>query len=428
MSRAGTRLLTPEQRAEAERIVAEAHGHGSNGGPPPPTADDRYTGRVLDVAAMLARPRRPVPWRCEGVAVDGHLTVLAGRGKEGKSWLALALACGVARGKPAAGIPCAAGKALIFDAENGTEVIKERFHAAAVTADLAVQPVECGGLHFSKDLDWFRQTIEAQQANLVVVDSLRVLSSGVKESDGDEMEPVITALKLLARDTGAAIILIHHRGKGESDYRGSSVILDQADMLLTLGRVQGDPEGKTRRKVHMAGIRVAEEPDDRWVAIEADRSRGLVYVNAAEPYESEGGGTPVRDGLRDEVLGVLTGVSQSQARIAQRVGRDPKDQTVRRLLRDLAADGLAEQRPDGWGGCHAESLGNDTRDTPPPNGPGNGALEPNEGGVTGGVIELPLTPPSDHLCQCREPARSPRAGGPDHCRTCKRPIGEGGAA
>ena len=55
----------------------------------------------------------------------------------------------------------------------------------------------------------------------MVFDSLRVLSSGVKENDGDALEPIVTALKMLARDTGAAVILIHHRGKNEgSDYRG----------------------------------------------------------------------------------------------------------------------------------------------------------------------------------------------------------------
>jgi len=62
------------------------------------TTTDRYDGRVLDVAALLAAPDTPVPWRCDGLAADGFLTVLAGRGGEGKSWLTLALAAGVARG------------------------------------------------------------------------------------------------------------------------------------------------------------------------------------------------------------------------------------------------------------------------------------------------------------------------------------------
>ena len=337
----------------------------------------RYAGRVLNVAELLARPEEPIPWRCEGIAADGYLTVLAGRGGEGKSWMALSLACGVARGKPAAGIPCAAGRSLIFDAENGPPLIARRLRAAQVGPDLAVQPVDVGGLRFADDLDWMRGEIEGQGADLVIFDSLRVLSSGAKESDADEMEPIITRLKQLARDTGAAVVLIHHRGKAETnEYRGSSVILDQTDMLFTLGRVAGDPDGRHRRKLTTVKCRIDEEPEPVWVKIDADRSRGLVTVTAAEPYDGEDGGRP-RDALRGQVLGQLTGISQPRARIAAALGRDKSDQTVRRVLGDLEAEGRAEQRDDGWvvGGGHPVPLGNDHPDHPPE----NGSVEPKEG-------------------------------------------------
>lgn len=371
--------LTAEQRRALEDFVGghqpAAEPVRGNGTAP---SNGRYTGRVLDVRALLATPDQPIPWRCEGIAADGYLTVLAGRGGEGKSWMALALACGVARGKPAAGIPCTAGRALIFDAENGPPLIARRLRAAEVGPDLAVQPIDAGGLRFTDDLDWMRAEIEAQGADLVVFDSLRVLSSGAKESDADEMEPIITRLKQLARDTGAAVVLIHHRGKSEvNEYRGSSVILDQTDMLFTLGRVAGDPDGRHRRKITTVKCRIDEEPEPVWVRIDADRDRGLVTVSAAEPYESEGGGRP-RDGLREQVLDRLTGTPQPRARIAAELGRDKSDQTVRRVLRDLDAEGLAEQRADGWakrGGGHPDHLGSDHPDHPPE----NGSLEPKEG-------------------------------------------------
>jgi hypothetical protein len=59
--------------------------------------DERYAGRLLNVGELLAQPDEPIPWRCESFAADGYLTVLAGRGKEGKSWFTLALSCAVAR-------------------------------------------------------------------------------------------------------------------------------------------------------------------------------------------------------------------------------------------------------------------------------------------------------------------------------------------
>lgn len=410
------RLVAGQQQADAGREGwAEKHEAPAVSGHAPPKRD-RYAGRVLDVRVMLAAPDEAIPWRCDGLVADGFLTVLAGVGGEGKSWLALALAAGVARGAAAAGIDCAQGRAVIFDAENGPKLIGRRLRAAALTPGLAVQPIDAGGLSFAKDLGWFRQTTIDKKANLVVFDSLRVLSSGAKESDADEMEPIVTRLKQLSRDTGAGVLLVHHRGKAEtSEYRGSSVIRDQTDLLFTLGRVAGDPEGRHRRKITAVKCRIDEEPQPRWVAIEADRSRGLVFVNATDPYEPDGSGTPGRDALRDDVLGALTDASQSQARIATTLGRAKSDGTVRRLLADLEADGLAEERPAGWGLPTPAPQGVGNSGNPPEN-PANTASQ----GLPRALAPLPAgglddSPPEqadgdpvtdaqrDALCHCARP-------------------------
>ena len=38
----------------------------------------------------------------------------------------------------------------------------------------------------------------------------------------------------LARDTGAAVVLIHHKGEGEKFYRGTTAIKDGSDALFGL--------------------------------------------------------------------------------------------------------------------------------------------------------------------------------------------------
>jgi hypothetical protein len=390
--------LAREVTAEVARLaktngkggpVAHTPGPGPVGHP-----NGRYDGRILDVAAMLAQPDEPIPWRCDNLTADGYLSVLAGRGGEGKSWLALTLACGVARGATAAGIPCKKGRAVLFDAENGPKLTIRRFRAAGV-ADLLVQPVDAGGLKITTDIGWFKATIEDQKANLVVFDSLRVLSSGAKENDSDVMEPIITALKQLARDTGAAVLLIHHRGKSvESDYRGTSVIGDQTDMMFRLERVKGDPNGRTRRKITTLKCRIEEEPEPRWVQITTDRAQGLVTVDAAEPYEDED--SRPRDSHRAEVLGALGGIGRSERNIAKATGV-PRT-TVQRILDDLDAEGLAARNADGWvaheGGPPPMAL----QGGPPGPPPENGSTKPDQSGP----------PQLGHLghptCSCVTPA------------------------
>jgi AAA domain len=306
----------------------------------------RYDGRLVDVSALLAELDTPIPWRCDRFAADGYLTVLAGRGGEGKSWLALALALGVATGTPRAGIGCRHGRALIFDAENGRDLLRRRLRAAGVTDGVGIVLVD--GLDLVKDAEWFTKIIRDEKANLVVFDSLRVLTSGRDEDKSGDMEKPLSTLRRIARSTGAAVVLVHHRGKGLADFRGSSVIADQTDLLFALGREAGDPQQRTRRKLYTGKCRIDEEPDARWVAILANRALGLVTVDAAEPYEPDGSARP-RDSLRDDVLELLTKSAQSGAQIARSLGRDKTDGTVRRVLDDLQADGLAEKRPGGWG-------------------------------------------------------------------------------
>jgi archaellum biogenesis ATPase FlaH len=322
--------------------VPGANPLGSGAGTP------RYAGRKLDMSALLGEPDEPIPWRCHGITADGYLTTIAGRGGEGKSWLTLALAHGVHAGGIVAGIPCTGGTAIVFDAENGAELLKRRFRAGGIAAG-TVQPYDADGLHIVKDIAWFKGEIESEGANLAIFDSLRILSSGADENDTEEIEPIMSALRRLARETSAAIVLVHHRGRDDtSSYRGSSAIRDGTDMLFKFGRVKDDPEGRHRRVLETVKCRIDEEPEPRWLRIEGDRAAGLVYVDEAEPYEGGTGGATVRAGLADELLGLLGEKPRTLASVAREVGRDPKDGTVRRALGALVEAGRVERTESGW--------------------------------------------------------------------------------
>lgn len=246
-----------------------------------------------------------------------------------------------------AGISCAKGKAIVFDAENGAELLKRRFRAGGIAAG-TVQPYDSDGLHIVKDLDWFKEEIESEGADFVIFDSLRILSSGADENNTEEIEPIMSTLRRLARETGAAIVLVHHRGRDESSpYRGSSAIRDGTDMLFKFGRLKDDPEARHRRVLETLKCRIDEEPAPRWLRIQADRAAGLVYVDEAEPYEGGTGGATVR-ALADELLESLADEARTRASLARAVGRDPKDGSVGNALKALEEAGRAERTEGGW--------------------------------------------------------------------------------
>ena len=397
-------------------VVQERASRNRNG-----PAADRYTGRRIDVAALLREPDTVIPWRCDRFAADGYLTVLAGRGGEGKSWVALALALGVSTGTRRAGINCHKGRALIFDAENGRDLLRRRLRAAGVTDGVGVVLVD--GLDIVRDADYFESTIREERANLVVIDSLRMLSSGRDEDSSGDMEKPLSTLRRMARETGAAIVLVHHRGKGAADFRGSSVIVDQCDMLFALGREAGDPEQRSRRKLRTAKCRIDEEPEARWLAITADRALGLVTVDSAEPYDGEGTARP-RDEHREHVLGLLDDTPRPGRAIARDLGLT--EPTARRLLHDLQGEGIVRKRPGGWVRHRVTSLGSDASDAPAP-----GIRSVRVGVLDDGLDDLAAERPDDVLgnakpapaCRCDRPLPAPDEHGELRCTRCGHATG-----
>jgi hypothetical protein len=161
------------------------------------------------------------------------------------------------------------------------------------------------------------------------------------------MAPVMAAIKHVARKSGAAVIAIHHRGKGEGDYRGSSVMRDQTDMMFVLERHQMDPDGRNRRALRCVKCRIAEEPKTRWLSIK--HHRGELALYEAAPFEPGEAARPVRDELEQQILGIVADKGPiTRGNVAKELGREQRDATVRRAMKELLEDGtllkLADHR------------------------------------------------------------------------------------
>jgi AAA domain len=312
--------------------------------------------RRLDLARMVREEPPPVPWVVEGLVVRGMLTVLNGREGEGKSLLSMALAAGVATGQDEAGLACHRGRVVIVDAENGEGEIHRRVRTLELPS-VDVVAYEAQGFDLRSDLAELERILEAHRPNLLVLDSYRSLWGG-EENDSREVAGVLDPLRNLVRRYEAGTLMLHHSGRANGAYRGSSAIGASAELGFKLARADDDPD-PTRCYLEAWKCRPAQKPPKRWLRLSVERGR--VFIDAAEPVEREipEPEAPVREQLTPRVLAALTDKPQTRAAIARAVGREPKDRSVGRVLEELTASRRARRTDEGWqvarplkGGCH----------------------------------------------------------------------------
>ena len=323
----------------------EAREHASRNGHGP----DRYHGRHVDLGPLLAAPPRPVPWRVWDLVADGTVTILSGESDTGKSWLAQHLCVGVSRGEMVAGMSCTQGVALYVDAEMGPQMFVDQRMRPAGLEEPEFEYIDAMGLDVSNhdDLEWLNRKIQQVGANLVVIDSLRRLAPSKSENDSDDMAPTVAAIAKLARDTGAAILLIHHKGDSEKLYRGSTAIKDQTDALFGLLR-ESDDEDDNRRRL-TCGRGKGKNP--RYAPAVADRYLAVAPLNGGvaaceEPVRYAGGEKRTRDVVRADILAALP--AKTKLAVALTLKRRGDDKTFREAWAGLRDDGRIVQKRGGW--------------------------------------------------------------------------------
>jgi hypothetical protein len=172
----------------------------------------------------------------------GMLSLLAGSAKAGKSLFSLAMSLHIAAGKnflPTDGdvfVPerC---KVLLVDAELQRVEIAERGHdimaAYGITGDEVrgqIEYIALNALSWRTDLSEIRSQVvkraHAMSAGLIVFDCLYALKPrGSEENDNDMMADLVRDAHFIAVETGAAVLMIDHTGKGA---KGNLDLMDLA--------------------------------------------------------------------------------------------------------------------------------------------------------------------------------------------------------
>jgi len=196
-------------------------------------------------AAELLAAEFPEPqWAVPGLVPVG-LSILAGRPKVGKSWLALQIAHAVGTGGMVLDRHVTAGKVLYLALEDGPRRLQERLRkqnapsCANITFETSWRRFTDGGL------DDLRNAVSGY--NLLIVDTLSRVLGGADQNDVADMTVLVGDLQELAIDRDMAVLAIdHHRKPSGSinrdpvdDILGSTGKSAAADAALGLFKEQG---------------------------------------------------------------------------------------------------------------------------------------------------------------------------------------------
>lgn len=296
------------------------------------SGDDQPKLRRLDIEHMLRTDPPPVQWLADPLLVRGAVTMLAGREGHGKSMLALAIAAAIGSGETVAGIACNQGRTLVIDSENGADEVHRRVRTLCVKPDTLTYVV-AEGFDLDADRPLLHEHVVKCQPDLLVLDSLRSLAPELEENYSAPAEAILQPLRSLARQHDCAVLILHHDGKANDGYRGSTAIGAAVELGFTLTR-EGNGPG-ARRRLTCWKCRVAPEPETRWLTFDARDGRVAIVEAAPADAGPEDSAQAVLAQRFGDVLAEQGPLSWGE--LCERCGADPESGTSKRA-REQAAD------------------------------------------------------------------------------------------
>jgi hypothetical protein len=182
---------------------------------------------------QLALKRPPLEFLLDDFIPWGGLVMLYGRSGAGKTFLALDWAAQVAEEAP-----------VIYLVTEGQGGFPGRIAAWQAFHE---RPMGWGmqfifraiNLLDEEDVGNLLYTAEVIQPALLVFDTLINCIPGADENSAKDMGLAIRACQLIARETEAAILLIHHKTKSGGWERGSSVLRAAMDVMVEIDEEDG---------------------------------------------------------------------------------------------------------------------------------------------------------------------------------------------
>lgn len=226
----------PVTMATVKKMVKDACGDSTAA----PIADrgmQRF--EVLRLKELLSRPK--AEWLIKGILPKSGLVVIFGRSGSGKSFAAIDIAAHVQLGRPWRERKVRQEQVVYIAAEGGSGMGK-RFQAWSLANGVNLESIDIATVidapNFLKknDIDEVLAKLrEHGPVGLVVVDTLAQVTPGANENSSEDMGAAIAHCQRIIRETGAAVMLVHHSGKDESrGARGWSGLRAAADAEIEI--------------------------------------------------------------------------------------------------------------------------------------------------------------------------------------------------
>lgn len=231
------------------------------------------------------QPTPPTDWLIEGLIERGVVTALVGDSGIGKSFITMAMGKAVAAGDEEfiGRRVKAPGRVLIVDEENDSRLVIQRMKALGLADEHHenLEYISQAGVDLWASPELLLEDALDVEPALIVIDSQSAVSIGARENENDDMTALYRrAFKRLARETGAAVVVLHHTPKDNRGVaRGAGAIKAQADQMLSVVEAEarnGVTTGrlnifasKARRQVEGVTIQIVGEMEtDGFVRVE----------------------------------------------------------------------------------------------------------------------------------------------------------------
>jgi DNA-binding MarR family transcriptional regulator len=172
----------------------------------------------------------PPTWLIKNVVPVGEVTMVIGAGDAGKTFIVVDMVKRVAQHYPVMYIAA--------EDASGIRVRKrawELYHRAGKNGNFMMwngvlplfEETEVGG---------FIDEVKVLDLKLIVIDTLSQSIAGADENSSKDMTVVMQHCQWIARETGAAVVVIHHTTKGGETYRGSSTLKNNTYGFLEVSK------------------------------------------------------------------------------------------------------------------------------------------------------------------------------------------------